>query len=285
MALWPWLLGAWETALAKWSASITEASVSAEKEFFCPMDPGVISVWPAICPICNMDLSPRKKADAIMMPEGVVARMQLTPYRVQLAGIRTAPVQQIDSVTEPEEQSFLQIPITSVISRGSEQIVYVETMPGMYDGVPVTLGERDGDFYSVDSGLKLGQRVVAVAAFLLDAESRLNPGLSTQYFGASGQLAANRESPKAKRPTSSKELVPSLTEEDQKLVETQRFCPVLKVPLGSMGTPTFVVVNGRKIALCCIGCEARLLLKPERYLNWLDAVLKAYDSPFETINP
>ena len=279
MAIWPWLSGAWETALAKWSSSFTEPSVSADKEFFCPMDPGVISVWPAICSICNMDLIPRKKADAIMLPEGVVARMQLTPYRVQLAGIRTVPVQQIDSVTEPDEQLALKIPITSVISRGSEQIVYKETMPGMFDGVPVSLGQRDGDFYRVDSGLKLGQRVVAVAAFLVDAESRLSPDLSTQFpLGVA-------QPPKAKRPSPSKELAPLLSKEDQKLVELQRFCPVMKAPLGSMGTPKIVLVKGRKIAICCIGCETRLSKTPERFLNWLDAVLKAYDSPFEPIKP
>ena len=285
MAIWPWLLGAWETVLAKWSSSFTESSVSVDKEFFCPMDPGVISVWPAICPICNMDLIPRKRADADMSPEGAVPRMQITPYRVQLAGVRTAPVQQIDSAAESDEQLALKIPVTSVINRNSEHIVYVETMQGMYDGVPVALGPRDGDFYRVDSGLKLGQRVIAVGAFLVDAENRLHPELSALYHGANKESAADRQTPKAKRPTTSEKLEPPLSEEDQKLVELQRFCPVMKAPLGSMGTPKIVLVKGRKIAICCIGCETRLSKTPERFLNWLDAVLKAYDSPFEPIKP
>ena len=263
MANWPRMRGAWETVLAKWSSSIIDFSVSADKEFYCPMDPGIVSVWPAICPICNMDLIGRKKADAVFLPEGVVSRMQFTPYRMQLAGIQTAPVQPIDSDSEQVEPLALRIPITALINRGDQQIVYVETMPGMFDGVSVSLGQRDGDFYRVNSGLKLGQRVVSVAAFLVDAESRLNPALSTQYHGANNQSEHNRQPPKAKR-------FPSLSKEDQKLVELQRFCPVTKALLGSMGTPTFVMVKGRRIALCCDGCREDLLADPEPLLNWLD---------------
>src|SRR5688500_9494594 len=76
------------------------------------MDPGVVSIWPAICPICNMDLVQRKKHDAQLLPEGVIARMQITPYRVQLAGIRTAQVQPRDLVYE--------IPVSGVLERADE---------------------------------------------------------------------------------------------------------------------------------------------------------------------
>lgn len=237
------------------------------------MDPGVVSVWPAICPICNMDLIVRKKADAEILPDGVLLRMQLSPYRVQLAGIRTSPVQQIDSVTEIGEALALRIPITALIHRGDEPIVYVETMPGMFDGVRVSLGQRDGDFYQVNSGLKLGQKVVTTAAFLVDAENRLNPALSTQYLGSNSDIGSNREvAPKAKRASQ------SLSREDQKLVELQRFCPVTKLRLGSMGTPTFVIVKSRRVALCCEGCREDLLADPEPLLGWLDAHLTT-DAP------
>ncbi len=39
-----------------------------------------------------MTLVRRKRGEAMMLPDGVVARMQLSPYRVQLAGIQTSPV-------------------------------------------------------------------------------------------------------------------------------------------------------------------------------------------------
>ncbi len=35
----------------------------------------------------------RKKGEAVPLPDGVLARMQFSPYRVQLAGIRTAAVE------------------------------------------------------------------------------------------------------------------------------------------------------------------------------------------------
>ena len=35
---------------------------------------------------------PPKRGEPVPLPDGVVARMQLSPYRLQLAGIRTAPV-------------------------------------------------------------------------------------------------------------------------------------------------------------------------------------------------
>ena len=137
----------------------------------------------------------------------------------------------------------------------------------MFDGVRVSLGPRDGDFYRVNSGLKLGQKVVTVGAFLLDAESRLNPALSTQYSLGSGETA-----PIAKRQS-------SLSRKDQELVEMQRFCPVTKEPLGSMGTPTFVVVNGRRVALCCDGCRKAILADPEPLLKWIDAYLPETNHP------
>ena len=67
------------------------SAVSADTEYFCPMDPGVVSDWPGRCGICNMALVRRKRGEAVALPDGVVARMQLSPYRIQLAGIQTAP--------------------------------------------------------------------------------------------------------------------------------------------------------------------------------------------------
>ncbi len=68
------------------------APISENMEFFCPMDPGVVSNWPGRCGVCNMALVRRKKGEAVALPDGVVARMQISPYRLQLAGIRTAAV-------------------------------------------------------------------------------------------------------------------------------------------------------------------------------------------------
>ncbi|MEX2316000.1 MAG: heavy metal-binding domain-containing protein [Pirellulales bacterium] len=86
---WSTLRNYWDrwTSLSSGDAPET---VSSDTEYFCPMDPGVISGWPGKCPVCNMALVRRKKGSAGLLPEGVVARMQVSPYRLQLAGVRTS---------------------------------------------------------------------------------------------------------------------------------------------------------------------------------------------------
>nr|WP_168221863.1 efflux RND transporter periplasmic adaptor subunit [Aquisphaera giovannonii] len=69
----------------------------------------------------------------------------------------------------------LAVPESAVIDTGSRQVVYVEVGPGVFEGRAVTLGPRSGDRYPVLAGLSPGDRVAAAGAFLIDAESRLNP--------------------------------------------------------------------------------------------------------------
>jgi hypothetical protein len=90
---WAVLRNYWDKLTRPTAALDTTANaVSRDTEYFCPMDPGVVSDWSGKCGVCNMALVRRKKGDAVQLPDGVVARMQLSPYRVQLAGVRTAPV-------------------------------------------------------------------------------------------------------------------------------------------------------------------------------------------------
>ena len=199
--------------------------------------------------------------------------MQLSPYRVSLAGVRTVVVKQkVDGAapaSKPSEAELL-VPTTAVVYWGAETIVYVESMPGMFDGVSVKLGKREGDSYVVLAGVKPGHRVVAIGTLLVDAETRLNPHLSTQYFGATTQVAASPPPPLPRSPLPPKN---SLESAESILVETQRYCPVTQAELGSMGVPVFVDIGNRKIALCCIGCRVRLLAEPTKYLAWLDKKL------------
>jgi YHS domain-containing protein len=87
---WGLLRNLWDK-LTRRSAPSTEA-VSPETEYWCPMCPGVVSDWPGKCPVCNMSLVQRRRGEAVPLPDGVLARMQLSPYRMQLAGIQTSPV-------------------------------------------------------------------------------------------------------------------------------------------------------------------------------------------------
>jgi Cu(I)/Ag(I) efflux system membrane fusion protein len=80
----------------------------------------------------------------------------------------------------------LVVPEAAVIDTGSKKIVYVEDKPGQFDGVSVELGPESDGFYPVVQGLHVGQRVAAAGAFLVDAETRLNPAAGSTYIGAGG---------------------------------------------------------------------------------------------------
>jgi Cu(I)/Ag(I) efflux system membrane fusion protein len=85
---------------------------------------------------------------------------------------------------EPSGDALLAVPEPAVIDTGLRKIVYVEREPGVFDGRAVELGPRAGAFYPVLSGLAPGERVVVRAAFLVDAETRLNPAAAGTYVGA-----------------------------------------------------------------------------------------------------
>lgn len=262
MAGWPWLRGGWDRVSALWHRHSPAASVSGDREFFCPMDPGVVSAWPAICPVCNMDLITRKKSDATLLPEGVLARMQFTPYRIQLAGIRTSPVK--SQAAENQSVGVVSVPVSAVVQLGDVDVVYVESMPGMFDGTRVKVGQRDGETCQIVEGLKPEQRVATMGVFLIDAESRLHPNLATQYFGAAS--SSNRSPDLPQRRSATKKSAEPLSDADLALVKRQRICPVTEAPLGSMGTPVFAMVRGRKVFLCCAACESGLKADPDKYL-------------------
>ncbi len=61
-----------------------------------------------------------------------------------------------------------------------------------------------------------------------------------------------------------------LPPEDRALAQKQKVCPVSDAPLGSMGVPFKVAVNGRTVFLCCGGCQEQLNKNVDKYLAKLD---------------
>lgn len=57
-----------------------------------------------------------------------------------------------------------------------------------------------------------------------------------------------------------------LTEQERKSALKQGVCPVTSQPLGSMGKPPLIKVNGQEVFLCCAGCEEEIRNEPEKYL-------------------
>jgi len=93
------------------------------------------------------------------------------------------------------DEGVLAIPEQSAIDTGTQTVVYVERDPGVFEGVAVTLGPRTEGYYAVIDGLAAGDRVASAGAFLVDAETRLNPAASATYFGASGSTDATSKAP------------------------------------------------------------------------------------------
>ena len=53
---------------------------------------------------------------------------------------------------------------------------------------------------------------------------------------------------------------------DRTAALAQKVCPVTDKPLGSMGKPLKVTIEGQDVFLCCGGCEAELKKEPAKYL-------------------
>ncbi len=408
------LVGNWGVLRNHWdrltgSGGRTDTPVSWDTEYWCPMCPGVLSDWPGKCPVCNMSLVRRQKGEMVPLPDGVVARMQLSPYRIQLAGIQTVPVEYRPLVQEVVTAGFVQpaedaelasqrrrvdteiserasadlqpgqrmevaseafpgvswrarvvalepritagirgrvvrldvedprhelrpgmlvtarartpvtgqawfldswlqdwqerttadllvhalggplfsppesglqalvwtgalfaalnqglvlaVPESAVVDTGAKRVVYVQREPGMFDGVEVVLGRRSGDYFPVLRGLEANQRVVATGAFLLDAEGRLNPSIAAGYFGA--RRGPERQAAPEPAPEPAGSVSPL---NDQDLIARQKVCPVTDEPLGSMGTPVRVVVEGQTVFVCCKACVADLKRNSKKYL-------------------
>ncbi len=70
----------------------TAAQIQSEFEYTCAMHPFVVRDHPGKCPICGMDLIKRKKGAQVQLPEGTLARVQVSPERIMQAGVQIEPV-------------------------------------------------------------------------------------------------------------------------------------------------------------------------------------------------
>jgi hypothetical protein len=157
---------------------------------------------------------------------------------------------------------------------GVNSVVYVETEPGRFEIRRVVLGPSSGDQIVILKGVSKGEQVATRGNFLIDSQMQLagNPSL----------IDPIKAQPKLDETESAAMIaaLAPLSSADRGLVEAQRFCPVADHPLGSMGTPPKVMVNGTPVFLCCLRCKQALLEEPEKYLAKL-AAQSAGESPRE----
>lgn len=193
-------------------------------------------------------------------------------------------IEYLARLAPPPADTVLSVPERAVIDTGTQQIVYVEREPGLFEGVAVKIGPRSGNFYPVLEGLAVGDKVVASGSFLLDAETRLNPAAASAFFGAVGQDRAGNGTGDSKASSRRKGNAPSaadlknigkLSPEDQKLALAQGTCPVAGEALGSMGVPIKIELEGQLVFVCCKACLKQARENPSKVLEKVKPPAKA----------
>ncbi|MAR12669.1 MAG: metal transporter [Blastopirellula sp.] len=197
-------------------------------KWISPRHPHVVKSSQGNCPICGVELIPASEF-----------------------GFTAAPTPSGEALVVPRD---------AVLMAGNSSVLYVETDPGRFEIRRVVLGPSCGEQIIILNGVKKGEQVATSGNFLIDSQMQLagNPSL----------IDPTKAEPKL-GDAMTEEMIAALSKlssEDRALAESQRICPVTKSPLGSMGSPPKVAVNGRAVFICCKGCEARLLKDPETYL-------------------
>jgi Cu(I)/Ag(I) efflux system membrane fusion protein len=109
--------------------------------------------------------------------------------------LKAEPAKYLARLAPAPRDEVLSVPESAVIDTGSRKVVYVESGPGTFEGREVVLGPRIGDRFPVLEGLAPGERVAASGAFLIDAESRINPGAAPAAPGEGGAHRHDQATP------------------------------------------------------------------------------------------
>lgn len=165
---WDWLVAHYE----KWARPADHDHAAGDVEYFCPMHPTVVrDNNKEKCPICFMPLSKRKKGEATeeALPAGTVARVQLSPYRVVLAGVRTTPVGY-----QPLSKEITTVGTVEFDERGLRNVSArfkgrIEKLFVNQTGQSVQKGDPLAELYSPE--------LVTTVENLLDARQSRNPDL------------------------------------------------------------------------------------------------------------
>ena len=150
--------------------------------YTCPDHPEVVSDKPGLCPKDQMKLRYKVVSDSVKLAETWACPMhpeQRAGGKLQCPVCNT-PMKHLES------EELLAVPFTAVVDTGVRKVVFLDRGRGTFEPVEIEVGPRAGDHYPVLKGLAAGDRVVTAGAFLLDAETQLNKGASTLYFGAGG---------------------------------------------------------------------------------------------------
>src|SRR4051794_5219380 len=144
------VIGFWDTIngyYEKWTRPLygQEEAAGSDVEYFCPMHPFIVrDNRKDKCPICHMDLARRQKgtAESKPLPPGTVSRVQLSPYRVALAGVQTSEVSYQPLVKEITTFGSVEFNETSEAHIATRQKARIVKLYVNYTGQMVEKGER-----------------------------------------------------------------------------------------------------------------------------------------------
>ena len=125
-----------------------------------------------VCPVTSLNLG------SMGEPVGVEieSRKVWTCCSACPPKLKAQPAKYLARMAPAPADEVLSVPESAVIDTGTRKVVYVESEPGVFEGREVVLGPRTGERFPVLEGLAPGEKVAAAGAFLIDAESRINPG-------------------------------------------------------------------------------------------------------------
>jgi membrane fusion protein, copper/silver efflux system len=194
MALTGLVFGYWDTIwnyYEKWNRPVAEhAAVTAGVEFYCPMHPSVVQDEPGNCPICGMPLSKRPKGEKLTLPAGVTARIQLAPFRIAQAGIRTAEVgysPMSESVTTVGYVTFDERRLARISSK-IKGMARVEKLLVNFTGTFVEVGDPLAELYSPE--LYQATRELLLAQSTSAERSNAQTPLGQSLLGNKSDLVA-----------------------------------------------------------------------------------------------
>jgi RND family efflux transporter MFP subunit len=145
------LMGYWENIQNHWDKWTRPAAVQqqvSDIEYTCSMHPDVVREGPGICPICGMPLIQRKKGTKQTLPDDVLARVQLTPRRIAMAGIETSPVTMRTLISQVRALGVLDYDETKVAQLSARVGGRADELFIRYTGQSVKQGDPVYSIYS-----------------------------------------------------------------------------------------------------------------------------------------